>query len=184
MDRGQLRKLAEPTTLANGKRIPGLKLDHPRGNWRSCMRWCDSPTSPPALPSRHPRCMCPRWTLSVRMDPDIRWRRSLRSFQTARQATGGKIPRSRRYRLIGKGYSVCVIFLKLFERVYAPLTAGLLKPFAGRSQAHPRKALRTRPALSVHRRRSEGSSACCRIEDGRLMKPNENKILVARRITA
>ena len=27
---GQLRQLAEPTVLANGKRIPGLKLDHPR----------------------------------------------------------------------------------------------------------------------------------------------------------
>src|SRR2546421_553701 len=42
-----------------------------------------------------------------------------------------KIPHSRRYRLVGKGYSVCLIFLKLFERIYAPLTAGLLKPFAG-----------------------------------------------------
>src|SRR4030095_13042439 len=30
VDRGQLRKLAEPTFLSNGKRIPGLKLDHPR----------------------------------------------------------------------------------------------------------------------------------------------------------
>jgi hypothetical protein len=30
VDRGQLRKLAEPTVLPNGKRIPGLKLDHPR----------------------------------------------------------------------------------------------------------------------------------------------------------
>jgi hypothetical protein len=30
IDRGQLRHLAEPTQLPNGKRIPGLKLDHPR----------------------------------------------------------------------------------------------------------------------------------------------------------
>ena len=30
IDRGQLQKLAAPTTLTNGKRIPGLKLDHPR----------------------------------------------------------------------------------------------------------------------------------------------------------
>lgn len=30
IDRGQLRKLAEPTVLPGGKRIPGLKLDHPR----------------------------------------------------------------------------------------------------------------------------------------------------------
>lgn len=30
IDRGQMRKLAEPTVLPNGKRVPGLKLDHPR----------------------------------------------------------------------------------------------------------------------------------------------------------
>ena len=30
MDRGQLRRLAEPTVLPSGKRLPGLKLDHPR----------------------------------------------------------------------------------------------------------------------------------------------------------
>jgi hypothetical protein len=26
------------------------------------------------------------------------------------------------------GYSICLVFLKLFERVYAPLTAGLPRP--------------------------------------------------------
>ncbi len=30
IDRGQLRQLAEPTVLPNGKRIPGLRLNHPR----------------------------------------------------------------------------------------------------------------------------------------------------------
>ena len=30
IDRGQLRKLAEPTVMPTGKRVPGLKLDHPR----------------------------------------------------------------------------------------------------------------------------------------------------------
>src|SRR5919108_454910 len=30
VDRGQLLKLIRPTILPNGKRIPGLKLDHPR----------------------------------------------------------------------------------------------------------------------------------------------------------
>src|SRR5262249_20617092 len=30
VDRGQLRRLAEPTITPSGKRIPGLKLDHPR----------------------------------------------------------------------------------------------------------------------------------------------------------
>jgi len=40
-------------------------------------------------------------------------------------------PHSRRYRLIGKGYAICLVFLKLFEKIYAPLTAGLLAPFRG-----------------------------------------------------
>ena len=40
-----------------------------------------------------------------------------------------KIERSRRYRLTRKGYSICVVFLKLFERIYAPLTAGFFNPF-------------------------------------------------------
>jgi hypothetical protein len=39
-----------------------------------------------------------------------------------------KLPNSRRYQLLPQGYSVCLLFLKLFERVYAPLTAGLLSP--------------------------------------------------------
>ncbi len=42
-----------------------------------------------------------------------------------------KIPHSRRYRLLPQGYSICLVFLKLFERIYAPLTAGLLQPFRG-----------------------------------------------------
>ena len=39
-----------------------------------------------------------------------------------------KLPHCRRYRLLPGGYSICLIFLKLFDRVYAPLTAGLLSP--------------------------------------------------------
>ena len=30
VDRGLLRQLSQPTRLPNGKRIPGLKIDHPR----------------------------------------------------------------------------------------------------------------------------------------------------------
>jgi hypothetical protein len=59
-----------------------------------------------------------------------------------------KLPNSRRYQLLPTGYSVCVIFLKLFERVYAPrvyapLTAGLLSPVCAdaRLQAQKRSQL-------------------------------------------
>ena len=39
-----------------------------------------------------------------------------------------QVPNSRRYQLLPHGYSICLVFLKLFERIYAPLTAGLLSP--------------------------------------------------------
>jgi hypothetical protein len=42
-----------------------------------------------------------------------------------------KLPHSRRYQLLPEGYSICPVFLKLFERIYAPLMAGLLRPFSG-----------------------------------------------------
>src|SRR5438132_2164460 len=131
IDRGQLRKLAEPTTLANGKRIPGLKLDHPRqlavmhalvrfANIAAGSTFRTSDVYAPALEALGANAS--RYSLA-----------SFRYDLSKLRAKGlvEKIPHSRRYRLVGKGYSVCLIFLKLFERIYAPLTAGLLKPFAG-----------------------------------------------------
>jgi hypothetical protein len=50
-----------------------------------------------------------------------------------------KVPKSRRYRLLPKGYSICLLFLKLFEKIYAPLTAGILSPLAGDSKLQHQK---------------------------------------------
>ena len=129
VDRGQLKALAAPTILASGKRIPGLKLDHPRqlalmhalvrfahvaaGN---SFRTCDLH----ALTAQALGCSLSQYRLS-----------SLRYDLSKLRAKGlvEKIPGSRRYQLLPQGYSICVVFLKLFERIYAPLTAGLLRPF-------------------------------------------------------
>ncbi len=51
-----------------------------------------------------------------------------------------KIPHSRRYRLLPTGYRLCVLYLKLFEKIYAPLTAGLLQPFTGNAHV-PRERI-------------------------------------------
>lgn len=40
-----------------------------------------------------------------------------------------RLDKSRRYRLTSDGYRICVVFLKLFEKIYAPLTSAILKPF-------------------------------------------------------
>jgi hypothetical protein len=136
IDRGQLKALAAPTILAGGKRIPGLKLDHPRqlalmhalvrfahlatGNsFRTCE--LHAPTAE-AL-----GCTLSQYRLS-----------SLRYDLSKLRAKGliEKIPHSRRYRLLPQGYSICLVFLKLFERIYAPLTAGLLSPFNADTKLH------------------------------------------------
>lgn len=42
-----------------------------------------------------------------------------------------KLPRSRRYRLLRRGYQLCLVYLKAFDKLYAPLTAGVLRAFPG-----------------------------------------------------
>src|SRR5205085_9071569 len=131
VDRGQLRKLAEPTILANGKRIPGLKLDHPRqlAVMHALVRFANIAASEGFRSADiHPAALN-----ALGAKPSQYTLSSFRYDLSKLRAKGlvEKIAHSRRYRLVGKGYSVCLIFLKLFERIYAPLTAGLLKPFPG-----------------------------------------------------
>jgi len=131
IDRGQLRKLAEPTILPSGRRIPGLKLDHPRqlaimhslvrfANVAANGRFSTADLYGPALHNLG----------ATESDYSLA---SFRYDLSKLRAKGlvDRIPHSRRYQLVGKGYAICVAFLKLFERIYAPLTAGLLAPFRG-----------------------------------------------------
>jgi hypothetical protein len=136
VDRGQLRQLAAATILPNGKRIPGLKLDHPRqlALMHALVRFANIAagntftTSELHVPTAEALgCSQSEYTLS-----------SLRYDLSKLRAKGlvEKIPRSRRYRLLPQGYSICLLFLKLFERIYAPLTAGLLRPFSPDAKMH------------------------------------------------
>src|SRR5215207_5833236 len=130
IDRGQLRQLAEPTRFANGKRISGLKLDHPRqlALMHALVRFAhiaggDTFTTKdlhPAAAAALDATTDQYRLTSVRYDLS-----KLRAKQLVE-----KVEHSRRYRLLPQGYRICVLFLKLFERVYAPLTAGLLQPVA------------------------------------------------------
>ena len=128
VDRGQLRKLAEPTITSAGKRIPGLKLDHPRqlALMHALVRFAHIAAGNTFTTAEiHPAvvealgCTPEHYTLA-----------SLRYDLSKIRAKGlvAKLPNSRRYQLLPQGYSICLVFLKLFERVYAPLTAGLLSP--------------------------------------------------------
>lgn len=131
VDRGQLRRLAEPSVLPNGKRLPGLRLDHPRqlALMHALVRFAHIPASQTFTTSDlYPSVLA---ALGTTLRPYTL--ASLRYDLAKLRAKGlvEKLPHSRRYRLCSHGYRLCVVFLKLFERVYAPLTAGLLHPYQG-----------------------------------------------------
>jgi hypothetical protein len=143
VDRGQLRRLAQPTVMPNGKRIPGLRLDHPRqlAVMHALVRFShvaaqNTFTTPQIYTDT---------LIALEASPEQYSLASLRYDLSKLRAKGlvEKVPKSRRYRLLPEGYSICLVFLKLFERIYAPLTAGLLQPFTGDSklQQHKRSQL-------------------------------------------
>ena len=131
IDRGQLRKLAEPSILPNGKRIPGLKLDHPRqlAVMHSLVRFAHIAAGGKFTTADlyGPALEALGFTKSQYSLASLRYD----LYKLRAKGLVEKIPHSRRYRLVGKGYSICVAFLKLFEKIYAPLTAGLLAPVRG-----------------------------------------------------
>ena len=129
VDRGQLRQLSQPTLLPNGKRIPGLKLDHPRqlALMHALLRFSHIAAGNTFTTAE----LHPQTAEALGTSIDHYCLSSLRYDLSKLRAKGlvEKIPHSRRYRLLPDGYRICLVFLKLFERIYAPLTAGLLRPF-------------------------------------------------------
>jgi hypothetical protein len=136
INRGDLRKLAAPTVLPGGKRIPGLKLDHPRqlALMHALVRFShvaasSTFTTAELYPDVLDTLGCPAEKYSL---ASLRY--DLSKLRAKRLVE--KLPHSRRYRLLPCGYSISIVFLKLFERIYAPLTAGLLHPFTGDRKLH------------------------------------------------
>ena len=129
IDRGQLQKLSQATVLSNGKRIPGLRLDQPRllSLMHALVRFSHIAASDSFS------------TMEIHADTAEALGRttddyslaSLRYDLSKLRAKGfvERLDKSRRYRLTPAGYRICVVYLKLFEKLYAPLTSGILKPF-------------------------------------------------------
>ncbi len=139
LDGGQLRKLAEPTVQANGKRIPGLKLDQPRqlALMHALVRFAHIA----AGNTFQTVDLYPHVLETLQLTPDKYSLASLRYDLSKLRAKNliQKVAKSRRYRLLPQGYSICLVFLKLFDRIYAPLTTGLLHPVAGDSKLQQQK---------------------------------------------
>jgi hypothetical protein len=149
LDRGQLRKLAEPTVLANGKRIPGLKLDHPRqlavmhalvrfANIAACNQFSTRDLHEPAMEA-----------LGVASDSYSL--ASLRYDLSKLRAKGllHKVPRTRRYQLTRQGYSICVVFLKLFELSTLPSPQGYCNRLPATARCNASGALNSTPSINA-----------------------------------
>ena len=117
--------------MSKGKRIPGLKIDHPRtlAVMHALVRFAPIAAGGAftTLDLHGPA------SKALGASIDKYSLASLRYDLSKLRAKGfvEKAPRSRRYRLAPRGYSIWVLLLKLFERIYAPLTAGLLRLFGG-----------------------------------------------------
>lgn len=130
IDRGQLRSLTQPTILPSGKRIPGLKLDDPRqlALMHALVRFAhlaaDSTFTTPEIYAYTLRARAlpagPYSLAGLRYDLG-----KLRAKHLVK-----KLPNSRRCRLTPEGYSICVLFLKLFERIYAPSPLACWRPIS------------------------------------------------------
>jgi hypothetical protein len=181
VDRGHLQRLAKPTLSASGKRVPGLKLDNPRqlALMHALVRFAQIPAANTFSTGEiHPYVTAAlgdrggQYTLAA-LRYDLSKLRAKRLVE--------KLPRSRRYRLPAQGYSVCLIFLKLFDRVYAPLTTGLLNPVPGDAALSPPK----RSGLDrLYQRITDGLDRLLRALGLVFSQPvNENKIPVHAPIT-
>ena len=114
--------------------MPGLKLNHPRqlALMQALVRFsylaADGTFTTADL---HPQT-----AQALRCSTDEFKIGSLRYELSKLRAKGlvEKVPHSRRYHLLPEGYRLSVLYLKLSERIYAPLTAGVLQPFATDAQ--------------------------------------------------
>jgi len=139
IDRGQLRQLTQPTVTSTGRRIPGLKLDHPRqlALMHALVRFAHIAAGSTFTTAE----IYPHVIKALGCAPKEFTFASLRYDLSKLRAKGliAKLPRSRRYQLLPCGYSICLVFLKLFERIYAPLAAGILSPIKSDVHLQPDK---------------------------------------------
>jgi hypothetical protein len=130
VDHGELNRLAQPTVTTNGRRTPGLKLDDPRllAVMRSLIQFAsmaagdkfrtkDIHASTASFLGLHTNT----YTLAqLRYDLS-----KLRAKELIE-----KIDHTQYYRLTSHGYRISVLFVKLRDKLYAPLTAAALNTTA------------------------------------------------------
>lgn len=126
VDRGQLHELRQPTISPTGRRTPGLRLDDLRllAVWQALIHLVHlighgTFRTKDVLEAVQHALNRPDYKLS-----------QLRYDLSKLRGKGliERLPRTQRYRLTPSAYRVGVLYCKLYHRLYAPLTSGLLAP--------------------------------------------------------
>lgn len=142
VDRGQLAQLRLPTVTPGGHRTPGLKLDDPR-----LLALLQALTCFAYLAGSgcfRTKDLHQATAEALGQTPDSYTLAQLR-YDLAKLRAKGLVERvagTQTYRLPATGYRLAVLYLKLFHKIYAPLTAGTLEPVPGDERLPPeRRAL-------------------------------------------
>ncbi|MBV9169482.1 MAG: hypothetical protein JOZ81_05295 [Chloroflexi bacterium] len=128
IDRGQLARLRQPTISASGRRTPGLKLDDPR--LLAVMQALTCFIHVARAGRFRTRDLHQRAAETLGLTTDT-YRLGQLRYDLAKLRAKGlvvKVPKTQTYRLTAPGFRICVVFLKLAHRVYAPFAAAVLEP--------------------------------------------------------
>jgi hypothetical protein len=125
LDGGQLQALRQATTTKSGRRTPGIKPDDPRvlALMRALTRFAHIANGD----SFRSRDLLEATAKSLDKDYSLG---QLRYDLGKLRAKGlvVKIEGTHRYRLTPEGFRTCVLFIKLADRLYSPLTAASTEP--------------------------------------------------------
>jgi hypothetical protein len=128
VDRGQLDRLRQPQTSDSGRRTPGLRLDDRRllAVMQALVAFSNLCHGGEFRTKDVHEEVAKALHLTTETYTLAQLRYDLQKLRAKDLVL--KIPGSQKYRLTPEGYRVCLVFLKLFHRVYAPLTAGACDP--------------------------------------------------------
>lgn len=130
VDRGQLRKLREATVSPAGRRTPGLKIDDPRllAVMQALTRFVHLARGN----TFRTRDLHPVTAEALGQTTQTYTLARLRYDLGKLRAKGliEKIKGTQDYRLTPEGFRISVLFLKLFHKVYGPLTAAAIEPIS------------------------------------------------------
>lgn len=128
IDRGQLRLLREATVSPAGRRTPGLRLDDPRllAVMQALTRFAHLAQGG----SFRTKDLHEAAAEALGKTSQTYTLAQLRYDLGKLRAKGliAKIAGTQTYRLTESGFRISVLFLKLFHRIYAPLTAAAVEP--------------------------------------------------------